>query len=67
VLEALQECQEGRCGCPTDQYERLAGMDFATPDDEIRVTLRPRGGAALDTDAVRSCVEYMVQQAESKA
>ena len=67
VLEALHECREGRCACPTDQYERLAGMDIATTDDEIRVTLRPREGATLDTDAVRSCVEYTVQQAEREA
>jgi hypothetical protein len=67
VLEALHECQEGRCGCPTDQYERLAGMDIATTEDQIRVTLRPREGATLDTDAVRSCVEYTVQQAETEA
>jgi hypothetical protein len=66
VLEALHKCQEGRCACPTDQYERLAGMDIATTDDEIRVTLRPREGATLDTDAVRLCVEYTVQQAETE-
>lgn len=64
VIEALQECQEGRCGCPTDQYERLASMDIAATGDEIQVTLRPREGARLDTDALRSCLEYTVQQAE---
>lgn len=67
VLGALHECQEGRCGCPTDQYEQLAGMDIATTEDQIRVTLRPRQGAALDTDAVRACMEYTVQQAENEA
>jgi hypothetical protein len=67
VLEALHECQEGQCGCLTDQYERLAGMDIATAEDQIRVTLRPHEGATLDTDAVRSCVEYTVQQAETEA
>ena len=46
VLEALQECQEGRCRCPTDQYERLAGMDIATRGGAIRVRLRPRGGTS---------------------
>jgi len=42
-------------------------MDIATTDDEIRVTLRPRERATLDTDAVRLCVEYTVQQAETEA
>ena len=63
VLEALHECLEGRCGCPTDQSERLAGMDIATAEDQIRVTLRPGEGATLDTDAVRSGVEYTVRNA----
>jgi hypothetical protein len=26
VLKALRECQEGRCGCPTNQYEQLADI-----------------------------------------
>ena len=35
VLASLQECQEGRCGCPTDQYDRLASIE-----------VRRRGGRA---------------------
>jgi hypothetical protein len=65
VLEALQECQEGRCRCPTDQYERLAGMDIATRGGAMRVRLRPRAGVRLEMDALRLCLEYTVQRAES--
>jgi hypothetical protein len=64
VLEALQECQEGRCRCPTDQYERLAGMDIARRGGAMRVRLRPRAGERLDMDALRLCLEYTVQRAE---
>lgn len=47
VLEALQECQEGRCRCPTDQYERLAGMDIATRGGrDPREAPAARGGAS---------------------
>jgi hypothetical protein len=47
----------------------LSGVNWGGryTQDQIRVTLRPRDGAALDTNAVRSCVEYTVQQAESDA
>ena len=65
VLEALQECQEGRCRCPTDQYERLAGMDIATRGGAMRVRLRPRAGKRLDMDALRLCLDYTGQRAES--
>src|ERR1035438_2269270 len=32
VLASLQECQEGRCSCPTDQYDRLASIEVGGGD-----------------------------------
>jgi hypothetical protein len=35
LLASMQECQEGRCGCPTNQYERLEEMDVQAGDDQV--------------------------------
>lgn len=66
LLAAMQECQDGRCGCPTDQYERLEGMDIQTGDEGVTVTLRPRPGERLDVDELEACLEYTVAKAETE-
>jgi hypothetical protein len=60
----MQDCQQGRCGCPTDQYDRLAGMDVAATDDKVTVRLRPRSGERFDADELRACLDYTTAQAE---
>ena len=64
VLTSMQDCQQGRCGCPTDQYDRLAGMDVAATDDEVTVRLLPKTGERFDTDELRACLDYTIAQAE---
>ena len=64
LLASMQECQEGRCACPTDQYERLDGMDVQSGDDAITVTLRPRVGERLDVSELRRCLDYTVAKAQ---
>ena len=66
LLEALQDCRDGRCGCPTDQYDRLATMEVTATEDELTVTLRPRTGAHLDTAELRACLDYTLAQAEQE-
>jgi len=63
VLASLQECQEGRCSCPTDQYDRLASIEVGGGDGELTVHLTPRPGEHLDPDALRACMDYTLESA----
>ena len=63
VLASLQECQEGRCGCPTDQYDRLASIEVGGGDAELTVHLTPRPGEHLDPDELRACMDYTLESA----
>jgi hypothetical protein len=63
VLASLQECQRGRCSCPTDQYDRLASIEVGGGDDELTVHLTPRPGEHLDPDALRACMDYTLESA----
>ena len=58
LLESLQDCQSGRCGCPTDQYDRLAGMDVETGGGEVTIRLQPLPGQRLDAALLRACLDY---------
>jgi len=60
LLEVLQECQEGRCPCPTGEYEKLAQMQVTSADGSVEIDLRTKPGAALEADAVRRCLDFTV-------
>ncbi len=64
LLASLQECREGRCGCPTDQYDRLADMAIQVDGDEVAVRLRPRDDETLDVNQLQACLDYTVAEAQ---
>ena len=66
VLASMQECQEGRCGCPTDQYDRLAGMEVKVGDGEVSVSLHPRDGEQFDLGELRACMDDNLTHAQEQ-
>lgn len=48
LLQSMQECQWGQCGCPTDQYDKLDAIEVEAREDEVTVRLRPLSGERLD-------------------
>ena len=65
ILQAsMRDCQEGRCRCPTDQYDRLATMHVTATDDEVTAWLQPRPGQHFDPDELRGCLDHTLAQAE---
>lgn len=65
LLASLQDCQHGRCGCPTDQYDRLEDMTIHTDPDELTIRLRPREGQRFDTEELQSCLDYTITEAQN--
>jgi hypothetical protein len=63
LLASLQDCQHGRCDCPTDQYERLEDMAIHTNADQLTIRLHPRDGQRLDTGALQACMDYTITDA----
>ncbi len=63
VLDAFQECQEGRCSCKTSEYEKLEAIEVQPVDDAIRIRLKPRSGESIDESAVQDCLDYTLEKA----
>lgn len=63
LLQAFGECAEGRCSCPTDEYEKLAAMDVRPGDDRIDIRLEAKPGASLDASEIEACLHYTVGRA----
>jgi hypothetical protein len=64
LLDAFEECQSGHCTCPTDEYQKMAGMDVASTDDEIVLRLAAKPGARFDPDEISACMDYTVSKIE---
>ncbi len=60
LLEAFQECQEGICSCPTDEYQNVASMAVAADETRIAIRLEAKPGAKLDVSEIESCLDYTI-------
>ena len=58
LLKAFQECQEGRCSCPTEEYKKLESMQIEQREDGIRLRLKSKQGIELDKSEMNRCLEY---------
>jgi len=66
LLNAFQECQEGRCSCKTDEYQKLDSIDVRSVGDTIQIRLEPRSGETIDESAVQDCLDYTLGQATKR-
>ena len=64
LLEAFQECAEGRCSCPTQEYTKLE--DFQVEQDEQKITLRltAKDGQQFDQSEIERCLDYTEDRVE---
>ena len=58
LVQAFGDCQAGRCGCPTNEYEKLAAMEILRMDNVVRLRLQPRTGETFDIDEIATCLDY---------
>jgi hypothetical protein len=58
LLQAFQECQEGRCTCPTQEYSKLDSLEIENDDDSIRLKLKSKPNQNFDESEISKCLEY---------
>ena len=47
LLEAFQECQQGRCSCPTEEYKKLDSLEIEYNEEGIQLHLKSKDGVKL--------------------
>lgn len=62
VLESLQACAEGRCSCPTNQYEKLDAIQIRPSPDSVSIELRAKAGETVRQADIEKCLEYTAEQ-----
>lgn len=58
LLEAFQECQEGRCSCPTQEYSKMESLDIENSKDTIHLKLKSKSDEQFNEMEIRKCLEY---------
>lgn len=58
LLEAFQECQEGRCSCPTEEYKKLDSLEIVNTEENISLHLKSKDGSIIDKEEINKCMEY---------
>jgi hypothetical protein len=62
LLQAFQECQEGRCSCPTEEYKKLDQLEIEHNGENIRLRLTPKRGVKMDKAEIDRCLEYTAER-----
>ena len=58
LVEAFRECQEGRCSCPTQEYQKLGSLQVEQSNGEINLRLVSRHGTQFDQAEIEKCLEH---------
>lgn len=64
LMDAFQACREGRCSCPTTEYEKVESIDVAPSDDGISLTVKSKDGTQIDVAEIEQCLAHTRQQLE---
>lgn len=63
LLQAFQQCRQGQCACPSDEYIKLASIELDSSGDSLTLELKCRRGLQLDPDEIEKCLAYTTARA----
>jgi hypothetical protein len=66
VLGAFQQCQEGRCACPTTQYEKLQTLDMEAGPDDIELCLTPKPAEVFEQEQIEKCLDFTIEYSSER-
>ena len=64
LLEAFQECAEGRCSCPTEEYTKLDTLRVEQAPGKITLRLSTKKGQQFNEDEIERCLDYTEDRIE---
>ena len=58
LLAEFQACQEGRCSCPTKEYEKLDSLNIEAASGKVCLNLKAKSGQVLDGSEIHKCLDH---------
>lgn len=62
LLSELHACRNGRCSCPTSEYEKLESFEIATSPGRISLRLTAKTGQVFATGEIEKCVDHVSEK-----
>jgi len=62
LLEAFNECREGRCSCPTEEYKKMDSLEIEQNEQDMRLHLKARRGLKIDKAEIEKCLDYTAER-----
>ena len=66
LIEAFQECSEGRCSCPTQEYEKVETLNILGTDNTIQLSIKSKENSVINTKEIEKCLEYTKDKVSKK-
>ena len=66
LIEAFQECSEGRCTCPTEEYEKVETLKILGTDKTIQLSIKSKENSVINTKEIEKCLEYTKDKVSKK-
>jgi len=66
LLEAFQECSEGRCTCPTQEYEKVETLNVIGTDKTIQLSIKSKENTVINAKEIEKCLEYTKDKISKK-
>ena len=64
LMEAFRECQEGRCSCPTQEYEKVESLRVEQSEEGITLSVKSKKGEQVDIGEIEKCLEHAKKRIE---
>ncbi len=58
LLAEFRACEEGRCSCPTNEYEKLDSLNIEAAGGKVRLSLKAKSGQVLDGSEIQKCLDH---------
>ena len=62
LLKEFNECAEGRCTCPTTQYQKVASLQVTAAPNQIQITLKAKAGEQIEHSDINRCLEHTTRK-----
>ena len=66
LLKAFQECQEGKCSCPTEEYKNLESLEIEETTENITLHLKYKEGTKININEINKCLEHTERKVTNK-
>jgi len=58
ILAAFKKCQEGKCSCPTKEYDKVESLSVEQSKEGISLSVKAKAGQEIDIAEIEKCLEH---------